>query len=191
MDSPRAFRFSGMAATAVRFAWLLALASLGASAELTPDEKDELLELRREVAAEVVAEAPHGPADNFHLWTRCAPIIVSLGGVDEDLRESVKGAAESRLRAARLWPRSNSTVATILAIDVSRGEGWTFRISIGIKKLLFDPISGTTGFAYSHNSGGNNYGAYGTAPDETIRNVVADLLDRFIADYLRVNESAC
>lgn len=70
------------------------------------------------------------------------------------------------------------------------GPGGLFSISVGLQKRLFDPITGLRGTAYADHRGGG-YSSFGSGSPEYVRSVLADHLDRFIADYLRVNADAC
>ena len=63
-----------------------------------------------------------------------------------------------------------------------------FSIDVQYRKLLHDPASDRHGVAATWGTGGT-----GThSGDATyIRGMVAEYVDEFLAEYLRVNESAC
>ena len=128
--------------------------------------------------------------ERFHLWTGCKPLLpVILTEDDDAFLGSVRAAVESRLRGARLFRDEGDPM--VLNVDIDLGSASTFRVVVGLRKTLFDPITRLRSTVYSDDTGGQRYGAYGVAPQGTVRNVLADLMDRFIADYLRVNAEAC
>ncbi|MYE01018.1 MAG: hypothetical protein F4Y03_07010 [Alphaproteobacteria bacterium] len=133
---------------------------------------------------------PGSSFERFELWTGCKPLYpaLSLHPEDDAFEDSVRAAVESRLRGARLY-RDLTDSGGWLRIAVNRGNG-LFSISVGLQKLLFDPITGLRSMAYPDHQGGD-YGSFGSGPPEYVRSVLADQLDKFLADYLRVNEAAC
>ena len=142
---------------------------------------------------------PESEHERFSLWTECKPLWPALFVHPEDdtFEVSVSAAVESRLRGARLYgglTRSGTgegfvSSGELLRIVVDRGSG-LFSISVGLQKRLFDPITGLRGTAYADHRGGG-YSSFGSGSPEYVRSVLADHLDRFIADYLRVNADAC
>lgn len=142
---------------------------------------------------------PGSEREQFGLWTECRPLwpMLFLNSEDDDFEVSIRAAVESRLRGARLyggWSRSSTGESFVpsgepLQIVVSRGSG-LFSISVGLQKRLFDPLTGLSSFAYA-DYGGGGYSSVGSGPPEFTRSVLADHLDKFIADYLRVNSDAC
>ena len=137
---------------------------------------------------------PGSERERFALWTGCKPLWPALfvEPKDDTFEDSVRAAVESRLRGARLYGglTSSSTPSVgLLRIVVNRGSG-LFGISVGLQKRLFDPITGLRSHAYADYRGGG-YSSFGSGSPEYVRSVLADHLDRFIADYLRVNADAC
>ena len=131
---------------------------------------------------------PGGAVERFELWTECKPLrpVVAVHNKD-DLKDdtfegSVRAAVESRLRGARIYGNGDYP---FLSVKVHRSSG-LFQINVDLRKRLFDPI---TGMMASGNS--SNYGSFGSGPPEYTRSILAEHLDKFIADYLRVNEAAC
>lgn len=133
---------------------------------------------------------PGSERERFALWTGCKPLwpVLFLDPKDDMFEDSVRGAVESRLRGtARLY--GGTANGELLRVMVSRGRG-LFSISVGLQKRLFDPVTRLRSHAYGDYRGGA-YSSFGSGPPEYIRSVLADHVDRFIADYLRVNADAC
>ena len=162
----------------------------------------------RESCGPVPESTPPLGYERFELWSGCLPMRYIVD-VDEDAREigvtseNVNAAVESRLRGARLYTTEESDSAPdsrlrggllyahistrSLHVDV-RVLGPAFSSTLRFGKLLHDPASGTRGLAdtwVDHVLG--THGRDGTY----ILRTVSELLDRFIARYLRVNETAC
>ena len=131
--------------------------------------------------------------DRFELYTACARIDLLISVYEEsdnDLagltEESVRRAVTSRLRSARLLT-SDSPSTPYLRVAVS-GIGNAFSIRIRLNKPVFDSASGLsfstptwlTGTTGTHGRNG-----------QFVRGAVAELMDEFIDEYLRVNEAAC
>ncbi len=133
--------------------------------------------------------------DTFRLWSGCAPIklLVVLSGdaADIDLTEErIQTLAESRLRAARLYD-----AAALLPLYVNVGvlvsenlRGGAFSINVSFYKLLRDVVSDRTWVAATWEAG--NFGTH-DGDAGYILQFVSEKLDRFILEYLRVNETAC
>ncbi len=137
---------------------------------------------------------PGSANERFALWTECKPLLPALfvDPKDDTFEDSVRAAVESRLRGARLYgdlTSSGTASGELLRIVVRRDSG-LFSISVGLQKRLFDPITRLRSHAYGDYRGGG-YSSFGSGPPEYVRSVLADHLDRFIADYLRVNADAC
>ena len=146
--------------------------------------------------------------ERFEFWSGCLPMrfIVRVDDDAQDIgltSESVKAAVESRLRAARLYTTDELDSALdsrlrggllydhvstrSLYIDV-RVLGPAFSSTLRFGKLLHDPASGTRGLADTWVD--HVLGTHGRDGTYVLR-TVSELLDRFIARYLRVNESSC
>ena len=135
------------------------------------------------------------PTD-YGLRTACAPmqlVVESLG--PEDTRqtglteEAIMNAAESRLRAARLfvpftYRREDREQYLYINVNI---VGHAFGISISLRRYL-DLGYGWTAFAIVWRTG-----SVGTrsGDGQYILGVVSKYLDEFIASYLRVNEEHC
>ena len=136
--------------------------------------------------------------ERLQLFNACRPMLLFIGGLDDDaaaigLTEStVQAAAESRLRAARLYAgdildmSKKKTVIALLFVKVAVGRR-AFNISVDYNKVVADEFGGS-GLAVTW--GTESFGAH----DGDAGFIVSSLsqrLDEFLAAYLRVNEAAC
>ena len=97
--------------------------------------------------------------------------------------ERVQTIAESRLRAARLYDADSLFNLHVRVSVLSR----VFFIEVAFNKVLFDVASATIFEASTWEQG-----SIGRSGDPGfILQGLSELLDRFILDYLRVNEDAC
>lgn len=129
--------------------------------------------------------------ENFELFTNCAQMTLVVENLSDDAadigltRERIQTIAESRLRAARLY--DEDVLSPYLHIHV-RVLSRSFSIEIAFKKRLFDAESAYCGAATTWNRSG--LGTHGGAASYILQHL-SELLDRFMLDYLRVNEDAC
>ena len=92
---------------------------------------------------------------------------------------------ESRLRGARLFKAGLGNPALLVNVNVSPRS---FAIDLDYHKKLFDYASDREGVASTWSDG--TFGTHG-ARAEFILSSLSGVLDKFITEYLRVNESAC
>ena len=127
--------------------------------------------------------------DKFRLWNECRPmsLVVSIDSDAENIgltKQDVETAVRSRLRAARLYDGEN-----ILALYVEVGVvGNAFGIQYVYSKPVKDFSSGIVNFADTWSRI-----VFGTHRQESsfILSSLSNLVDHFIDEYLRVNESDC
>ena len=144
------------------------------------------------VALAGVAEAQDiDPLDRFQLFNHCQPIGLevqvtgSAPGLDQ---ASVQALFESRLRGTRLYNSAYSEdqidpfLRVVLLFDDA--DNLIFA-EIAFRKMLSDSKSGTA--AVTSSWARNLFG--GTAALTLTQ--LPSMADRFLVDYLRVNESAC
>ena len=131
--------------------------------------------------------------ERFELYNTCRPMQLVIEDLSDDAdkialsRESLQAAAESRLRAARLYtedPKGSNFAYLYVNVNVF---GPAFNISLEYKKLVSDEF-GVAGLAPSWDSGGT--GTHGKNAGYIVSSL-SQYLDRFLAAYLRVNEEAC
>ena len=103
-------------------------------------------------------------------------------------REAIATAARSRLRAARLYRGSSRPYPYLyVKINTQSGPGGTaVDVSLQFTKQVLDRISGHHGAASTWETG-----AVGWGETDDILSRVSQLTDKFIDEYLRVNDSAC
>ena len=144
--------------------------------------------VRAQISEEEVAEK----FAKFMLYTACQPIYLFVEPLTDDAediglsRQAIVNAAESRLRAARLYeprPREPRLLSVNIRVSVS-----TFTVILAFRKTLFDRLTQSYGLATTWETG--TYGIHGR--DATyILGVLSRHMDEFIVEFLRVNEPAC
>ena len=129
-------------------------------------------------------QSTEGP-NRFELFNDCKPMTLEVASVSSDMLDlgiteaNVRAAIESRLRAARVH---SSVAPASLHIAVGR-----YAIKLAYRKPLQDFASGETKTI-------TTYVNAVAVRDGTAVGVVSELstlLENFLADYLRINGSAC
>ena len=129
--------------------------------------------------------------ERFELFNQCRPMRLLVEGLPESAentglrQDDVQAVAESRLRGARLYtfPGSGGAYLHIRVSVVERA----FSIALEFRRWVLDPVNDTSGSAATWHKG-----SIGTSIDaDHILSGVSRLLDEFLADYMRVNESHC
>ena len=136
--------------------------------------------------------------DTFQLWNKCAPIWLFVGGLPDDTadidltKERVHTLAESRLRVARLY---GGVVLGLPFLQVGIGvpvsenrRSGAFVVHVSFHKFVHDDISDHYEYAATWDTW--NYGIHSGDADYILQ-AVSEQVDRFILEYLRVNETAC
>ena len=149
-----------------------------------------LLALALAISGAVEAEV--NDLERFDLGTDCAPLVLIVEDLDPHAekiglaRDAIRLAGESRLRAARIYnPEPYGTPYLYVRIGVGSVAHF---VTVQLGKEVIDIATGLHGLADTWESG--RYGTHGGGSDVILASL-ARILDRFIADYLRVNESAC
>ena len=131
--------------------------------------------------------------DRFRLFNACRPmeLVVEKLSPDADKialsEESLQAAAESRLRAARLYTEDPEK-ADFAYLDVYVNVfGPAYTILVEYKKEVADAF-GQAGKAVTWSTGST--GTHGKDAGFIVSSL-SQHLDRFLAAYLRVNEEAC
>ena len=159
------------------------------------------IEVRRRIGWLVVLAIFSSPAggwaaqdvsdrDRFELFNACRPMDLIVESLHADAaeigltEESIQAAVESRLRSARLY---DADAVPYLYVNVNVA-GSAFARALQYKKIVYDQVAAVSGFAttWEIKSAGTHGGdaAYILAG-------IARHMDRFLVEYLRVNESAC
>ncbi len=133
----------------------------------------------------------------FQLFTGCA----RMGLVVEDLppgagqigltRGAITRAVESRLRSARLYTSDSEYPFYVLyvnvgVLDLDRGGSLPYAVDIYFTQWLYNPRVDEYYTAKTWNSG-----SYGQGGSQFILGSISEHMDRFLTEYLRVNEEAC
>ena len=132
--------------------------------------------------------------ERFELFNACRPMQLVLD-VPPDRAAAIgltegalQAAAESRLRAARLYTEDLERAdGAYLYVNVNV-VGEAFGILVKYKKMVTDAF-GKVGTATTWNSG--FVGTHGSGGASFILSNLSQHLDEFLAAYLRVNEEAC
>ena len=132
----------------------------------------------------------------FPLFNECAPMRLVVedlpgGAADIDLTEErVQTLAKNRLRAARLYNEAAHLYLYVrVGVLVSENlHAGAYSVRVSFNKYLNDGALDLNGFAETWNSG-----SYGTHVGDAgyILQSLSEHLDKFILEYLRVNEDAC
>ncbi len=127
----------------------------------------------------------------FELFNGCKPMDLAVESLNDDTgkigltKARLQAAAESRLRSARLYDSDATAPWLYVNVNVS---GPAFSISLQYKKLVLDLASVKNGYAATWNTAGT--GTHGGDAGYIVSSL-SQHLDRFLVEYLRVNESAC
>lgn len=129
----------------------------------------------------------------FELFADCRPMYLVVESLSPHAskigltKEAIRAAAESRLRSARLYHSTPSAPYHYLYINVNVSRRG-LNISLDFKKDVYDPLSGNTGRATTWNTGGA--GTHGGDANYIV-SLVSQYMDKFLVEFLRVNEKAC
>ena len=135
-----------------------------------------------------------GGRDRFRLCNACRPMEIVVEDLDKDTkaigltRDRLQVTAESRLRAARLYTedsaKANGTFLYVRAAVL--GRAWSLHVKYF--KTVSDPVSGETRFASTWPA--SSFGTHTGNPGYIIQ-VLSENLDKFLVEYVRVNEKDC
>lgn len=133
-------------------------------------------------------------AERFDLWNNCRPVVLVVEEVDDKAAaigltaEAISVAVRSRLRAARLYTEDNVQARQSLLHVEMRVAGDAFRMGVAYAKMVTDHATKLTDRTATWRWGAT--GTHAQRPD-IIVTAASQGADRFIDEYLRVNESAC
>ena len=131
--------------------------------------------------------------ERFRLFNACQPMELVIEGMGTDeaaiglTENALQAAAESRLRAARLYTGdSKKADYAYLYVHVSV-VGRAHSVRVRYKKMVTDA------FGESFPATTWHIGGIGTHGGDAgfIMSFLSQQLDQFLAEYLRVNEAAC
>lgn len=133
--------------------------------------------------------------DQFNLYTNCQPLAVTMGEASKAwdtvglTRADIQNAAESRLRGARIYAPKFRLPFLSISIIVTK-DAFSVRLRL-VKSLYDNTYSQMYGPAATWVNGHTGTHGGGFGGGSFILSSLSQLLDQFIADYLRVNETAC
>ncbi|MXX95033.1 MAG: hypothetical protein F4039_05385 [Gammaproteobacteria bacterium] len=144
----------------------------------------------------------------YKLWNECKKIgfdsLISDDLSKTDLKlEQVNDLFETRLRAARLWSGSDAGFREDFlfvriqgfVIDDSESvlDGMTiYTVGISYERWIDDLNFGVAGFAeLRHSSKKMGYASKRANAKSAILEILSEGADKFVLEYLRVNEKAC
>lgn len=147
-------------------------------------------------------EAIKREGEAFDLYTNCEPVGVLVESLTDDgkklglTKDDIQMTVESRLRAARLYPTAKQFAELIpnipiLYVRIHVGNAaFVVNLELG-KQVLDEYYSGYGGRAYTWRTGRAGIYENGGSGANYLLGLLAMDMDKFIVDYLRVNEKAC
>ena len=147
------------------------------------------------VMAESAENGDRERFDRFQLWNECRPMRLIVWPTGQKATamgltvHSLEVAVRSRLRGARVYTEDSSEALwTRLSIIVNvNADVPGFSTSVEYQKFVRD-FHDQTGYAIVWVRG--KFGTHGENAS-FIRNGVAETIDAFLDEYLRVNDAAC
>lgn len=142
------------------------------------------------LATGTAGETLHERIDRFELFSDCQPMKLIVEKLSSDAseigltKESIVAAAESRLRAARLY---DAEATHYLYVNV-HVVGQAFSRSLVLRKWVHDFSSDISLPATTWDTGAT--GTHGGDAGYILSGVSQDM-DRFLVAFFRVNEAAC
>ena len=138
------------------------------------------------------ATAQSQAVERFQLFNECGPMDLNVedygadtGWADMGLTvDRLQTMVERRLRVARLY---DATALPILDVNVGVSDS-AFSLRVEYRKVVYDRVSGDTNYATTWNI--SSIGTHGGDAGFILQGL-SEYLDRFILEYLRVNEDAC
>lgn len=126
----------------------------------------------------------------FQLFNYCRPMRLLVEDLSDGAskigltKEAIQATAESRLRSARLYDSGASHYLYVNVNVVGRAHS----ISLEFIKRVRDILSGNTGMATTWDVGST--GTHGGSANY-ILSLISQRMDKFLVEFLRVNEKAC
>ena len=150
-----------------------------------------LLPLAALLVSTVAGQDPPGREERFKLFNDYGPMGLVVEDLSDDAiaigltKKALRAVVESRLRAARLY-MEDLAGANIAMLQVNvHVAGRAFNLSVRYNKVVPDPL-GTT----SRSATWSTTSTHGGNVQRPVLSM-SQHLDEFLAEYLRVNESAC
>jgi len=155
-----------------------------------PEIQLQLLEAFSELLGQIRSQEEPINIDAFQLWGDCEAMDL-LVYLNDDAKaevgltiEDVEANVLSRLRPARLYDPSQGAFLHVSIETV----GNSYTISVDYNKMVVDSSALQMSFAPTWQSG--NFGGHGYDAG-FILSTLSRMIDKFINEYLRVNEAGC
>ena len=157
------------------------------------DRFQRIIEMEEE-GSQLPACSASARRERFELCYVCSPMGLVVEFLHDDAkaigltRERLQAPAESRLRAARLYTEYPPGATGALLYVKASVVGPAFNLIVEYHKPLFDPVSAVARPTMTWRAAvtGTHSGGAGF-----IVQSLSQELDKFLADYLRVNEKHC
>lgn len=132
----------------------------------------------------------------FELFNECRPVRVFTRTQDLEafytplasMDGRIRTMAERRLRAARIYDGAPNA-SGLLVVEVSRFDD-SHLVTVAFARTVFEPVNGSWGTATTWRATDLRW-RFPSYTSDSAMQVVSDGIDKFILEYLRVNESAC
>ena len=132
----------------------------------------------------------------FSLYTACSSVGLDVGDLPKEGAEAVNltkkaviNLAESKLRSAHIYT-SKEPYTAILEVNINI-VGLSFGYTVGLYKGLSDPVSNHFDWANTWMVGYTGTHGLSVSGGDYILSLLSKSLDKFIVEYLRVNEKDC
>jgi len=144
------------------------------------------------VALHAAANEGMDEKERFQFFNNCEKIGLEIkttvtGHNMVLINHEIRADIERRLVANRIYDANPTTRSAFLRVGISVHQ-YAFSIYVQYFKPVEDAISGISDSATTWQDG--NYGTHNNDPD-FILNAMFNLVEGFIANYRRVNKSAC
>lgn len=150
-------------------------------------------------------------AERFRLYNGCLPMDIIVEELSDDAkeiglsREAIQNALESRLRGTHLYATPESLVETVKRASLVFPDkelaglrtaqlyvrvsviNHAFAITVAYRKWVIDDLSGVTAPATTWETGSIGINLVASS----VINSLAGHMDRFLVEFLRVNEADC
>ena len=130
--------------------------------------------------------------ERFELYNACRPMRLHVFSDDEAKKlgltqERLRLPAERRLRSARIYQEEDAVGASLwIKVNV---VGSAFSVDVNFNKGVLDLASGVTRGADTWSSG--SFGTFRHNNTGFVVQSLSETLDKFLVEYLRVNEEDC
>ncbi len=149
------------------------------------------LEMLEKSMEELILSVEHA-IDRFNLFTGCRPVPLVVEDLNKEAadigltQKRIQTTVESRLRGGRIYLDGYAD-DIYLYVQVTV-VGRAFSVLFQFNKAMTDPLSGEIGRPITWQDSG-----VGTTGGDAgyILQGVGELADRFVTEYLRVNEKSC